>query len=99
MKGYTFLGVEKTVKLSTVQISKASNTMDHFYKVEALYLADFFSKNEFIIGFFLDIRKAIGKWYWHEIRTKMHAYCIRGNLTIFVHNFFKNKTFRCQVSC
>ena len=63
------------------------STVDHLIRMET-FIRDAFIQNQHLIAVFLNLQKAYDTTWKHGIQQDLHDMDLRGNLPIFIGNFF-----------
>ena len=81
--------LEKNALLAKRQCGYRSNksTVDHLVRLET-FIIDAFIHNQHLITVFFDLQKAYDTTWKYGILNDLHSMGKRGNLPIFIGNFF-----------
>ena len=81
--------LEKNGLLAKQQCGYRSNrsTVDHLVRLET-FIKDAFIHNQHLVAVFFDLQKAYDTTWKHGILQDLHSMGLRGNLPIFIGNFF-----------
>ena len=81
--------LEKNGLLAKQQCGYRANrsTVDHLIRLET-FIRDAFIQNQHLVAVFFDLQKAYDTTWRHGIQQDLHNMGLRGNLPIFIGNFF-----------
>ena len=86
--------LEKNGLLARQQCGYRSNrsTVDHLVRLET-FIRDAFIQNQHLVAVFFDLQKAYDTTWKYGILKDLHNMGLRGNLPIFIGNFFIRQNF------